>query len=130
MLAKNHQSWTQYQDQTGMKVFISTHMSDEYKLGMGKKEEKVIDYRDQTRQLVCSKVDTRATVVQNQLIIHQNNPYFNTLPEQIKGLMLRIRTTHFETNKQHMTGLSSTSNTHHPPTHHNVHTTKLTHIMQ
>jgi hypothetical protein len=69
-------------------------------------------------------------VVQNQLIIHQNNPYFNTLPEQIKGLMLRIRTTHFETNKQHMTGLSSTSNTHHPPTHHNVHTTKLTHIMQ
>jgi hypothetical protein len=40
MLAKNHQSWTQYQDQTGMKVFISTHMSDEYKLGMEKKERK------------------------------------------------------------------------------------------
>ncbi len=53
-------------------------------------------------------------MVQNQLIIHQNNPYCNTLPEQIKGLMLRIRTTHFETNKQHMTGLSSTSTTHHP----------------
>jgi hypothetical protein len=126
MLAKNHQSWTQYQDQTGMKVFKSTHMS-EYKLGMEKKRRKVIDYRDQTRQLVCSKVDTRATVVQNQLIIHQNNPYFNTLPEQIKGLMLRIRTTHFETNKQHMTGLSSTSTTHHPSQcAHN----KLTHIMQ
>jgi hypothetical protein len=48
----------------------------EYKLGMEKKKEKVIDYRDQTRQLVCSKVDTRATVVQNQLINASKQPIF------------------------------------------------------
>jgi hypothetical protein len=48
----------------------------EYKLGMEKKKEKVIDCRDQTRQLVCSKVDTRATVVQNQLINASKQPIF------------------------------------------------------